>query len=103
MYTLSCTEHYNEQKHIYYDTRKRAPKSWVLLGSNDEVNWHEIDKKENIFWDISYFKRKRFDVFSNTQSYIYYRLCINKTMGHTFVALCYIHLRGLHGNQLLEI
>jgi len=54
--------------------QNRAPNSWVLVASNDEETWTQLDLIENITWDVlDDYETKTFSIFTTTP-YKYYRL-----------------------------
>jgi hypothetical protein len=67
------------------DHTDRDPKSWELLGSNDELNWTSLDQRSN---QVFYYRHdmKQFDL-TNTQAYKYYRLKITANGGSPDIQL----------------
>lgn len=58
------------------DNPNNDPKSWTLQASNDDVNWTDIDARENIEFE-SRCERKVFE-FSGAAAYKYFRLHITE-------------------------
>ncbi|MDK8183888.1 discoidin domain-containing protein [Paenibacillus sp. UMB4589-SE434] len=56
------------------------PKSWVLQGSNDTVNWTTLDTKNNENFNLRH-QRKHYLLNNNTTSYRYYKL--NNIQNHS--------------------
>ena len=61
------------------DAASRDPKAWTLSGSNDGVNWTEIDSRKNVKW----FQRYELKLFKlkNPVQYTTYRLTIKANNG----------------------
>ncbi|KNY30306.1 M6 family metalloprotease domain-containing protein [Pseudobacteroides cellulosolvens] len=70
------------------DSPGRNPKDWVLYGSNDNIEWVELDRKSGeTFTD--YFQRKVYNT-ANTIPYMYYKLDITKNNGDGIIQLAEI-------------
>lgn len=67
------------------DVTDRDPKSWELLGSNDELNWTLLDQRSN---QVFYYRHdlKQYET-NNTQAYKYYRLKITANGGSPDIQL----------------
>jgi len=61
------------------DAEDRDPRAWVFEGSNDDVNWDELDRRFNFFFEDRY-QLKVFS-FQNTTAYKYYRIDISEVNG----------------------
>lgn len=61
------------------DAPDRDPRAWTFEGSNDDVNWDELDRKFNFFFEQRY-QLKVFP-FPNTQAYKYYRINFSEVNG----------------------
>ena len=60
-------------------TAPRDPKNWILYGSNNGINWVQLDSREN---EVFYTRGlKRIFEFENAQEYEYYRLDITANNG----------------------
>lgn len=62
------------------DAPQRDPYSWSLSGSNDGVNFSQIDSRSGEDF-ADRFQKKEYSV-SNTSSYVYYRLDMNNNSGN---------------------
>jgi hypothetical protein len=61
------------------------PKSWVLQGSNDDVNWIDLDKQTN---EVSWIDLEtRTYSFENDTAYRYHRIYITEVNGTTLAAI----------------
>jgi hypothetical protein len=61
-----------------------APRDWILLGSNDGINFTLIDTQINIDgWNFGG-DYKTFTVSNNNNAYMYFRICFGKS--NTFIA-----------------
>ncbi|MFD0588123.1 discoidin domain-containing protein [Paenibacillus sp. GCM10027627] len=65
-YALTSATNYNKSS-------EGDPKSWVLQGSNDNVNWTTLDSKSNQEFKLRH-QRKHYLLNSNTTAYRYYKL-----------------------------
>ena len=61
------------------DSAPRDPKSWIVEGSLDGVNWVRLDSRQDVVWQ-SRFQMKVFD-FENTVAYKQYRVQILTNWG----------------------
>ena len=61
------------------DAPDRDPRAWTFEGSNDDVNWDELDRRFNFFFEQRY-QLKVFS-FSNTTAYKFYRINISEVNG----------------------
>ena len=83
------------QRVIYYniihetDASGSIPKSWKLLGSEDEITWDSIDIFENIDPSSTITIR---NVYNNTSSYKHYRIVFLSNNGGEYVAVSKIEL-----------
>ncbi|PST82431.1 ATP/GTP-binding protein [Pedobacter yulinensis] len=58
------------------DEPDRDPKAWVFEGSDDGVNWVELDRRSNFFFEERY--QMKIFRFNNTKAYKHYRIDINE-------------------------
>jgi len=75
------------------DDSSRDPKTWKFMGSNDEVNWTELDSRTNIAFS-SRGQTLEF-VFENKQSYKYYRINVLENRGSGIFQLAEWRLKVL--------
>lgn len=61
------------------DLPERDPKNWVLEGSNDGANWLPLDTRTN--QDFTERWQRKVYTFSNTASYILYRIRVTENHG----------------------
>jgi hypothetical protein len=63
----------------------RLPKDWILQGSNDNVNWTDLDTRTGVTgWRSYSLPEIRTYEFSNTTQYRYYRFWIDANNGNTY-------------------
>ena len=68
-----------------YSNLKRAPKTWTLQGSSDNVNWDDVDSQsDETGWDAG---ELRLYVFKNTTAYTYYKLNVTAQNGDGYVQI----------------
>lgn len=67
------------------DAPDRDPKNWILEGSNDGVNWDQLDKQDEIMFG-SRFETKTF-LIDNSTPYSHYRLNISANNGGSLFQL----------------
>jgi hypothetical protein len=58
------------------DAPDRDPRAWTFEGSHDDINWVELDRRSNFFFEERY-QIKVFR-FTNTVAYRYYRIDISE-------------------------
>ena len=64
-------------------TEGRGPKNFIIVGSNDGINWTLIDLRTNITgWVSNSIVYRNFDIINPKQAYMYYRICINANQGN---------------------
>ncbi|WP_249316844.1 GH92 family glycosyl hydrolase [Bacillus sp. FJAT-50079] len=68
----------------------RDPKDWNFAGSNDGVNWVQLDLRENEKFNER-FQTKVYD-FKNDTKYLYYRLNITANSGDSYIQLAEFQL-----------
>lgn len=61
------------------DSSDRDPKNWTLYGSNDGSNWSSLNSQSDQSFTYRY--QQNIYKFSNTNSYIYYKLSITANNG----------------------
>jgi len=71
------------------------PKSWALLGSNDNFAWTTLDTQTNQTFPARNQEVKY--TFNNTNQFRYYRLSITANNGGTYLQLAELKLYGLKG------
>lgn len=79
------------------------PKSFRFLASNDEINWIELDRRENeINWTVG--ETRTYDIVGNpADKFRYYRLEVLETNPGSYVAIGELELMGVQevrGSQL---
>jgi hypothetical protein len=74
-----------------------APKDWKLQGSNDNINWTDLDTQTGITFISG--ERKEF-TFTNTTRYIYYRIYITANNGATTTAIATFELMATVTNDI---
>lgn len=67
------------------DTPNRNPSAWTFEGSNDGSSWTTMDTRSSQTWVSSPITPKLFS-FSNTVSYLYYRLNVSANNGDTYLS-----------------
>ncbi|RHW42855.1 glycoside hydrolase family 92 protein [Neobacillus notoginsengisoli] len=72
------------------DAPGRDPQDWTLSGSNDGVNWVELDKRSGQKF-ASRFERKLYE-FENKDKYLHYRVTITKNNGDGLTQLAEVAL-----------
>lgn len=76
-YALTSAKSYN-------NSPDADPRSWVLQGSNDSINWTDLDTKSDENFKLRH-QRKHYLLNNNTNAYQYYRL--NNIQNHSGYAL----------------
>lgn len=67
------------------DADTRDPKDWIFMGSDDRVNWTELDRRTGESFNERFLTR-RFD-FNNSHAYKYYRIYITANNGSSLYQL----------------
>ena len=70
---------YNITSQNFSDMHKRSPKTWQLLGSNDDLNWSIVSSESNqTNWNA--WEKRSYHVLTNSGNFRYYKLvfCRNK-------------------------
>lgn len=68
----------------------QAPKSWLFQGSNDGLNWDDLDSQVNQTSWI--YLSKRFYHISNVNSYTHYRVYITETNGSIYTRVAELEM-----------
>ena len=83
------------------DVPGRDPKSWTVQGSNDGVNFTDLDARENETWATRKEERS-FEIANNTEAYKYYRLNILENSGDSRIQLSEFDMLDANGNSIFE-
>ncbi len=68
-----------------YSNPSRAPKTWTLQGSSDNVNWDDVDSQsDETGWAAG---ELRLYVFKNTTAYTYYKITVAAQNGDSYVQI----------------
>jgi len=62
------------------DAASRDPKNWTLKGSNDGINWTDIDTRVDETF-VSRFQTKRYEIAGTPAAYTQYRVYVNANAG----------------------
>ena len=102
-YSLLCPSDENRNG-VLVDGRTMAPRKLTLFGSDDGKTWTSLHAIDNLSWIAPNLERKSFRV-SNGNSYLYYRLVIDKNGGDSSVGLSGLQFSGIIRNdvQLIRV